>query len=679
MASLVILLTPVHARADALSWIGVITGIGSTVLSEILYFLALTPLMWVLAALGKILNFLVYPGPITTSSIVQIGWAVTRDFANMFFILILLGIALDFILFNSFGVKKMLPRLLLVALLINFSLPIAGMLIDVASVFTKFFLSKVGDCSSLIKCAFSEAFADTLGLHRLIDGKLAEDPSLANVLVAQNTVLLNVIFAIFLILGTISVFFSLIFMFLTRLGYLYVLLVILPIVLVAYAFPPTSKYFSTWKDSFFKWVMFAPAASFFLYLSLLVLSAATMKDFSDTVSETGNRTYFFDTIFTYIIAWTFMGGSLVAANQMGIKTAGALAAVEATLRGKIKNLRNQGFGKIDDKFGITKKAMQYTAKVPFVGSDMTKGIAGIATKLSAAKKEAAELTKGEQELINNGSEETVTSLIQSYGKGIPDQQAKIGKMIMLAKDKFKIKYAKGEKDSKGKEHEEGETNFEAITALKRIARAKAKAVNDITTVKAIDQSDLTIGEEAINVKYGFNPNAKKGEEFKNPKAIDLDTGKTVEEAHARKMRDLYGKINFAKEDFDESLVNDKFIEKMVQYGAMSQEKFKQAQRSGNLAIVREFRKYMKDDKKKDHKMEHLMNEQNAAFRKFLISSPALNIIGDDFEKDLKKLRHEVLKLDKNERMAYEYWAKESGRNKKSEEAYETDDDDGEYN
>src|SRR3989344_7290118 len=112
-------------------------------------------------------NWAIQPAYIINSTVVQIGWGVTRDLANMFFILILLGIALDYILFQSFGVKRALPMLIVVALLINFSLPIAGIFIDFANVFSDFFITKVtggclpGDGKS---CGFTIAIANNLNL-----------------------------------------------------------------------------------------------------------------------------------------------------------------------------------------------------------------------------------------------------------------------------------------------------------------------------------------------------------------------------------------------------------------------------------------------------------------------------------------------------------------------------------
>jgi len=67
-----------------------------------------------------------------------------------------------------FSVKRALPTLLLVALLINFSLPIAGILIDFANVFTQFFLSKVTS-QYTSGTGFTEALANNLSLANVFD------------------------------------------------------------------------------------------------------------------------------------------------------------------------------------------------------------------------------------------------------------------------------------------------------------------------------------------------------------------------------------------------------------------------------------------------------------------------------------------------------------------------------
>src|SRR3989338_1978259 len=74
--------------------------------------------------------------------VVQIGWTLSRDMANMAFILIMLGIAFATILqMDTFGVKKKLVPLIAMALLLNFSLVACGVFIDIGNSLGRFFVS----------------------------------------------------------------------------------------------------------------------------------------------------------------------------------------------------------------------------------------------------------------------------------------------------------------------------------------------------------------------------------------------------------------------------------------------------------------------------------------------------------------------------------------------------------
>src|SRR3989338_7433026 len=141
----------------------------SSILNWVLY-VVIQILGWFLGMAGELANWSLSPpgGSIIRSEVVMMGWGISRDFANMFFILILLGIALDFILFNSFKVKQMLPRLLLIALLINFSLPIAGVVLDFANVFTQFFMGKM---TTPGQSDVTEGIAQSLNLAEIFTAK----------------------------------------------------------------------------------------------------------------------------------------------------------------------------------------------------------------------------------------------------------------------------------------------------------------------------------------------------------------------------------------------------------------------------------------------------------------------------------------------------------------------------
>ena len=82
----------------------------------------------------------------TSGSFLQQGWQVTRDFANIFFILILLFIALSLVLDIEVGhanPKKMLATLVMVALVINFSFFITEVVIDVSNSLALVFYNQV--------------------------------------------------------------------------------------------------------------------------------------------------------------------------------------------------------------------------------------------------------------------------------------------------------------------------------------------------------------------------------------------------------------------------------------------------------------------------------------------------------------------------------------------------------
>ncbi|MEK7493828.1 MAG: hypothetical protein AAB630_01590, partial [Patescibacteria group bacterium] len=293
-----------------------------------LLLLVLKGLAIVLAFVAQITNWAMQPSPITSSSFVQAGFSATRDFANSLFILILLGIALSFILYDSFGVKRALPKLLIIALLINFSVPIAGVALDFANVISVHFLASVSNTSG-----FTEAVAQSVGLSHVFDDKYltGADQTVAqakNAVEVGNDSFINILFAMGVVIGMIFIFLALAFMFLIRTGYISVLLILLPIALVLSAFPPTSKHFSKWMSKFMQWTMFAPAATFFLYLSMLVLTATG----SQGVLSMGGGTSLTEqspvfAILRYVMAWGLMLMSLTVAQSMGITGASTATAM----------------------------------------------------------------------------------------------------------------------------------------------------------------------------------------------------------------------------------------------------------------------------------------------------------------------------------------------------------------
>ena len=113
---------------------------------------------------GMLLNWAFTLGSLTSATFVQTGWSIARDLVNMLFILLLLLIAFATILrYESYGIKQILPRLIVVALLINFSLLGAGIIIDVGTSLGEYFTTG-GDNSIEVSANMMSA----LGVHRTL-------------------------------------------------------------------------------------------------------------------------------------------------------------------------------------------------------------------------------------------------------------------------------------------------------------------------------------------------------------------------------------------------------------------------------------------------------------------------------------------------------------------------------
>src|SRR3989344_5859105 len=99
---------------------------------------------WMVTTLSWVVNLRIY----TNVPVIQESWKIMRDFANMFFIIALIVMAYGTI-FNikGYDFRSLIPRFLIIALLINFSLVLGGLIIDATQVLNNTFLTAMGDIS----------------------------------------------------------------------------------------------------------------------------------------------------------------------------------------------------------------------------------------------------------------------------------------------------------------------------------------------------------------------------------------------------------------------------------------------------------------------------------------------------------------------------------------------------
>lgn len=221
---------------------------------------------------GLIERFLVIK-PLTTdtSSAVFRVWDYIRGLSNIIFVIVILIVILSQVTglgINNYGIKRILPRLIIAAILVNLSYIFSAALVDASNII-----------GSSIGGLFDTIITDT-GIRTDIAQTTFSD--LTNILVgggslaAAGLAIMGTggVSATFWTLGIalVGAIFSVIIGFITiglRQAVVMVLVMISPLAFIAFLFPNTEKWFSKWKDLLFQMIFFYPMFAFLFHASRL--------------------------------------------------------------------------------------------------------------------------------------------------------------------------------------------------------------------------------------------------------------------------------------------------------------------------------------------------------------------------------------------------------------------------
>lgn len=241
---------------------------------------------WILSSVVNLVDFAREFGDnILTLTAVTVGWQIVLGFTNLGFVLAIIVIAFATIFrMQSYAIKQTLWKLIVAALLVNFSLVIAGAFISVSNNITDIFVKAItGD-------SLADALGNAMQPQAFWKGPDA-DPSLTGLVVGGVKYLIEFIISLLfiailnflMILAMLSMFIML----LVRAIALVFLLVLSPAIWLLWIFPYTQSHWNKWWSEFIRWNFFAPAVFFFIYLA--VKTAANIKEIgSPAVLETGN-------------------------------------------------------------------------------------------------------------------------------------------------------------------------------------------------------------------------------------------------------------------------------------------------------------------------------------------------------------------------------------------------------
>jgi len=278
----------------------------------------------------KVLSITMEGGSLLQSPIVKEGWTFARDLSNIFFIFIVIFIGIATILqIQGYGFKQLLLKVIVIALLVNFSLFFGNTIINISNSLAKEFYKPMADKN------ISEAFTAGTQIQTLYKTKgtsyetqLADAKSTSIILIGVMGSGLTLISAFVLFAGAI--------IFILRDVALSVLLILGPLAFVGMILPKTSQYASQWWEQLIKQALLAPA---FLFMLLLTVSTIS-KQYTDIIKQPGGfaaaiidkgGTEIFVQYLTLII---LMLSCLTVAQLLGGKAASAGMSAARWAKGK---------------------------------------------------------------------------------------------------------------------------------------------------------------------------------------------------------------------------------------------------------------------------------------------------------------------------------------------------------
>jgi len=262
-------------------------------------------LQWVT---GDAFVSLSYTNP-AKNEIIQLGLDVTRSFVNIGLVLALIVIAFTTILrTKNYETQKLLFKLIAVALLVNFSHVLCGVIVDAANIMMNYFLENTSGLRQLTNQILSAA-------DRVIPGwqilKTTEQISK----LTESLVLIT--------FNLISFFVLLMFAFIFLLRYIaiWILVILSPLAFVCYILPATKKIFEQWWGQLIQWSFVGVIAAFFIYLGEHILTGMVNPNepgqaFADVIGWNTSETGILNETIVYFVPLGFLIFGLIMSLKL---------------------------------------------------------------------------------------------------------------------------------------------------------------------------------------------------------------------------------------------------------------------------------------------------------------------------------------------------------------------------
>ena len=443
---------------------------------------------------------------ILNSSWVQAAWVAFRDLANIFFIFILLYIAIGTILqLSQVDTKRMLTKVIIIALILNFSGFFTKIVIDATNVLAYDFLQTV-------RGETNQKFLSTKIKHvstgnQEVYGLTQEENPLGGEFGPVYSRVMSIIFLLFAYILQIWVFMAGAILFFIRSLVLVFLYILSPMAFFSLIVPGQEK-FSKWWHKLTTNALVAPVFMFFIVVFINMITAEDGishlgRELSKSIQAAG---FTITPLFTltlhfasFFIAYGILVGGMIASVKMGAIGAKMSAMAGATITGyAVAQAGRQTLGRAGGALAQS-ETLQKMAKEKGVGGALAR------TGLRSSNW----MSKGSFDIRSApGVGEGMQQLAASQGLDI-GQATGAGGFKKATEDKEKKKIEKEEEfmkmtgmdEAEKKEYIEKRSSFRKEGILRRINSKQKARVRKQMIGGTMSPSEQVEQEENIKANY----------------------------------------------------------------------------------------------------------------------------------------------------------------------------------
>ncbi|MBP9771398.1 MAG: hypothetical protein KBD16_00520 [Candidatus Pacebacteria bacterium] len=445
---------------------GIMLGIAGVFLNKILTY--------------TILDFSTFVGG--NVGMLSLAWSLIRDVLNMCFIFILLWIGIKTILGLDSGYQKLIPRIVLAGLLINFSFFFTEVMIDVSNVVTVELyqaIEEVGKSSTASIAGVPIEKIDGLS-GAFMNGlkfKIGDGSNLAEKFfqLLLSSLLFLIAAFLFFVIGA---------MLLARFVILLILLITSPIAFLGGILPQLEAQSKKWRSTLFEQLTFAPVFMLFMLIVVLIINSQEFRTGISGGATPGSPFIqgILSSLLSYSIVVGLMIAGLITAKQLAgsagkgftewaSKKAGSLAFGGAAAAGSYT------LGRVGKGLAESNWANRMKASDKFINQRIGSSVVGLGTSVGKASYDVRGSTAGKA----MGAGDAAKGYMERK-KALDAERAEAGKVLKKKmEDAARAEAAQAQKSEQNR--------FANIdTELTQLGGQKSAAIADST------RQDLSPGE-----------------------------------------------------------------------------------------------------------------------------------------------------------------------------------------